>query len=227
MCEGSVLQNERMPETCMLEDNEQQLDQGALNSSESQFIECLNVGKPKKPILITESQLKTQTSLSENPDMEETVFNDKKTKFLATNKKSSEEIIKIERSTIGQNCNPLWKAARANRLTASYFGKICRMRKSTSCAATVKDILYNEFYGNEYTRWGNNNEKNAINVFKKLMKHLPEPEKCGVFLDPWDGIFAASPDALLGKDDSMEVKCPLGPEDSQRYAPAQVAQSVG
>jgi hypothetical protein len=60
---------------------------------------------------------------------------------------SVDEIIKIERNTVGQQENDDWKKFRKQRLTASNFGKVCKLRPTTSQANTIKYILYDIFQG--------------------------------------------------------------------------------
>lgn len=48
----------------------------------------------------------------------------------------------IERETIKQSECKRWIVLRREMLTASNFGIVCRMRLTTSCATTVKNILY-------------------------------------------------------------------------------------
>lgn len=151
-------------------------------------------------------------------DMPEEEFDKKREDFMASLKKTEEEIRTIEKCTLGQNRNPLWVEHRAKRLTASHFGTICRMRESTSCANTVKNILYQSFRGNDHTRWGNANETNALSAFEeRYSTSIPKPQQSGIFIDKDEGIFAASPDALVGTDALVEIKCPLGPKESPKY----------
>jgi hypothetical protein len=58
------------------------------------------------------------------------------------------------------------ESGEGNSTTASNFGDICMMRKSTSCAVKVRNILYNKFLGNKNTRYGIENEYLAIRQFE-------------------------------------------------------------
>ncbi|KAF2891351.1 hypothetical protein ILUMI_14822 [Ignelater luminosus] len=44
----------------------------------------------------------------------------------------------ISEETIGQQSNNRWHEERRRRITASNFGRICKLRKTTPCSTTVK-----------------------------------------------------------------------------------------
>jgi hypothetical protein len=71
--------------------------------------------------------------------------------FLNNLKLTIKEIEEVERRTVGQQNNNEWQKYRKSRLTASNFGKVCKLRASTSRANTVKNILYDIFQGNPAT----------------------------------------------------------------------------
>lgn len=101
---------------------------------------------------------------------------------------SSKSILEYE--TRNQTSNPKWFAERRNRLTASNFGRVCKMRPQTSCKSTVHDILY----GNVTTKameYGKNIEKSAI---KYLEEEIGKPiRRCGLFIDKCIPYLAATP----------------------------------
>lgn len=72
--------------------------------------------------------------------------------FLNNLKLTPDEIEEVERRTVGQQNNDEWQKYRKSRLTASNFGKVCKLRANTSRANTVKNILYDIFQGNSATR---------------------------------------------------------------------------
>lgn len=85
-------------------------------------------------------------------DMTTEEYNTKKNNFLMKINLNEDEIIKIERKTIGQHENEEWQKLRKQRLTASNFGKVCKLRPTTSRANIVTYILYDIFQGNSATR---------------------------------------------------------------------------
>lgn len=122
-------------------------------------------------------------------------------------KKSKEEITHLERNTVGQSRNPLWKQERSLRLTASHFGRVCKLQAKTSCVNTVKEILYSTFTGNRATHYGLEHEPIAIKEFES--EYNLEVRECGLFIDQEHPFLAASPDEPVNEDAIIEVKCPL------------------
>lgn len=101
------------------------------------------------------------------PDLTDDQFEKKKQAFLQSLEKTQEQLEDIEKKTRGQAANSYWLQERLYRLTASHFGDVCKMRKTTSSANKVKNILYTSFSGNEATRWGSEHEPFAIQQFEK------------------------------------------------------------
>lgn len=132
----------------------------------------------------------------------------KKEEFLRGLRKSKEEIKNIERLTRGQNANPLWKQERSYRITASNFGAVCKMRKSTSCANMVKKLLYNEFSGSIATKYGVENEPFAKAAFERMTGQ--SVEDCGLFIgEDQEYFLGASPDGIVKNTNAIvEIKCP-------------------
>lgn len=151
------------------------------------------------------------------PDMDENVFEKKKAEFLRNLKLNEEQRRDLQNATVSQRHSHVWNNERSKRLTASNFGKICRMRESTPCAKTVSNLLYNSFKGSNSTRYGIEKEPFAIAAIEERIGKMVTP--CGLFIDeefPWLG---ASPDGLLDDDGIVEVKCPavaakLTPEEA-------------
>ncbi|KAL4112052.1 hypothetical protein QTP88_015900 [Uroleucon formosanum] len=133
-------------------------------------------------------------------------YQNKKKIFMEKLMLNSEEIAAIERDTIGQQDNDQWRIQRKSRLTASNFGKVCKLRPTTSRANTVKYILYDIFQGNSATRYGIENEPIARNAVQERLKI--EIKSAGLFIHKSLPYLAASPDGLIGNDSIIEIKCP-------------------
>ncbi|CAG9772349.1 unnamed protein product [Ceutorhynchus assimilis] len=99
-------------------------------------------------------------------DLTEERYQFKKKIFLKELGKSGEEIAKLGKETEGQSGSPLWKQERSLRLTASNFGTVYKMRKTTSCENTVKNLLYSKFIGSSATRYGTEKEPLAIKAYE-------------------------------------------------------------
>lgn len=110
-----------------------------------------------------------EENICEELDMDENEYEKKKLEFM-TNKimKNKDEIKLIEKSTKLQSECELWHKERRIRLTAANFGKICKLRPSTSRAKTTKSLLYDTFCGNEHTRYGIEFETFAKTEFENL-----------------------------------------------------------
>lgn len=81
-------------------------------------------------------------------------FEEQKLDLLSRLKLSQEDINKLERRTTEQSHCEEWKRERSYRLTASNFGKVCKLRKSTNRKNTIVSILYASqyFHGTTATR---------------------------------------------------------------------------
>ncbi|KAK4882827.1 hypothetical protein RN001_006146 [Aquatica leii] len=114
---------------------------------------------------------------------------------------------KIETGTLTQSKSDVWKVERKKRLTASNFGKVCKLRKTTCTSKTVSFLLYNLFRGNIYTNFGIDSESKAIEEFEKIYKL--EVVKCGLMIDEEMPFLACSPDGLVQNDSVIEIKSSL------------------
>lgn len=92
------------------------------------------------------------------------------------------------------------------RLTASVFGKLCKMRQTTSREKVIKEMLYGTFSGNDATRYGIAHEDMAKEELEKIIGK--KIENAGLFVDANLQFLAASPDGLIDNDSLVEIKCP-------------------
>ncbi|XP_050548520.1 uncharacterized protein LOC126910193, partial [Daktulosphaira vitifoliae] len=139
-------------------------------------------------------------------DMPVSKFEDKKNEFLTKIRLADNQIDQLKNRTIGQsNCDE-WRRQRKFRLTASNFGKVVKLRASTSRANTVKYILYDFFQGNASTRYGIQSEPLA----KEVLQHRlgVNNKACSLFVHKTLQFLAASPDGLIDDDSIVEIKCP-------------------
>ena len=75
---------------------------------------------------------------------------------------SCNKMAEIEKSTRKQSSCEEWHDERKKRITSSNFGKIVKLRPSTAVTNTVKSLLYSDFKGNRFTRYGSAKEQSAM-----------------------------------------------------------------
>lgn len=141
----------------------------------------------------------------------------KKEKFLESLELTPEEIEIMSALTVNQRDDPLWHQERKKRLTASNFGRICKLLDTTDKSKVARDLVSSNFTGNVYTKYGSDNEDNALNDFMKIVGITVK--SCGLFVHRNYPFLAASPDGLIADDGIVEIKCPykarnLLPEDA-------------
>jgi hypothetical protein len=75
-----------------------------------------------------------------------------KNEFLAGLEKTPQEMSQIFSETIDQSASCLWMMEREKRLTASSFGRGCKLRASTDRKKVATNMVNSTFSGNIYTR---------------------------------------------------------------------------
>lgn len=140
------------------------------------------------------------------PDMTEEQYVAAKSEFLIKLKKTKEQIANIEMNTRNQTSSLLWLEERQIRLTASNFGKICKLRPSTNSTSTIQNLIYSKFCGNDSTNYGKISEPFALEAFEKT--YNVKVNNCGLFIDEINYFLGATPDGLVGDDAIIEIKCP-------------------
>lgn len=133
--------------------------------------------------------------LPQEEKMTTELMEEKKQQFIRNLTLTQKEREQLELDTRDQSCCQKWFSERRNRLTASNFGKIIKMRPTTSCRNTVYELLYNSFslHGKESVqcRYGKSVEKLAIEKFEKETNF--KVNHCGLFVDNILPYIGASP----------------------------------
>jgi hypothetical protein len=119
--------------------------------------------------------------------MESSEFLNKKTEFVNNLTKSLEEIAQLEKLTVQQSSNQIWKTTNRNK--------------------AVHNMLFSTFIGNWCTEYGIEKERIALEEFQeKHDKCLLDP--CSLFVDEVDPYIGASPDSVIrNKNAIIELKC--------------------
>lgn len=97
----------------------------------------------------------------------------------------------IEIDTRDQSNSEKWFYERKIRLTASWFGQICKMRATTSCKNMVYNILYAPNAQSKSLQYGREVEDTARTRLEEILKK--KINICGLIVDPDDPYLAASP----------------------------------
>lgn len=149
--------------------------------------------------------------MCEKPDLTEDQLSAARDKHLQELRENQENRVSIEYNTREQSQSDLWETLRRKLLTASNFGRICRMRAYTSCASTVKSLIFPALTDNVAMAYGRECEDVARKELEKVIKK--EIKVCGLFIDPNDPRFAASPDGTIDEDGIVELKNPHRAQD--------------
>ena len=144
----------------------------------------------------------------------EELLNDLMSGFYQTKVAVTEEKAKeIEERTRNQAESEQWALERRQRVTASKFGNIVKMRVATKRSKKVEELLYSSFGGNTATRYGILKETETVQQYVTHQKNHRHPHltdsKCGLIVSTANGWWlAASPDGLVY--DPTDAKHPHG-----------------
>ena len=147
---------------------------------------------------------------SNQPDLEETEPNEfeaRKWAVIESLTLSDSERKKLRQDTASEK--DLWFEARKGRITASNIHTIVNMRKTTSGAKAVDQILYDAVKDLDIDalRYGIVHETLAITQYEKEMG-CKVTHPTGLIVHKDYPFIAATPDGIVSDDLILEVKCP-------------------
>ncbi|XP_064211833.1 uncharacterized protein LOC103314328 [Tribolium castaneum] len=144
----------------------------------------------------------------EKPDMTPEIFEENKKAFLQGLEKTDAERVQLQESTRLQAGSGQWLEERRKLLTASNFGRVCKMNATTSPANTIKSLLYQiKTLNVPSINHGKVNEEKAR--LQLMQQENVTIVSCGLFVNKKWNFLGASPDGLiLDLDSIVEIKCP-------------------
>lgn len=154
-------------------------------------------------------QLRDTVDISEHKELFESHF-----KGLSV---SEEDCLKIECLTRSQIYSDSWTVAREERLTASNFGKVCKLKDTTRPESTLKEVLSYRSFETHHTKYGLLNEDTARRKYVSVMKKEHPSitvKNCGLLVTPDYSHLGASPDGYVNcthcedHNGLIEIKCP-------------------
>ena len=134
------------------------------------------------------------------------VTEEAKLSFLKTLSLDDNQIKILESSTVEQSNSLLWHEERRKRLTASNFGIVCKLRKTTNKDAVAYRLVNNATGSLPALLWGREKEKVAVKILQEKLSITVSG--CGFFVDQVYPFLGASPDGLVDNDFIVEIKCP-------------------
>lgn len=109
----------------------------------------------------------------------------------------------IEECTRDQSKSSMWFAHCSLRITASKCQRAL-MKETTSPSKAMREILYNSSYQSEHMRDSIKSESEIIKQYSKQTGNTLQ--QCGFFVSKSHPFLGASPDGLIGREGSIEVK---------------------
>ena len=134
--------------------------------------------------------------------------------FLASIKVTSitdDERDELQRATTGQTDSTDWIRERQKRLTASRFGRICKMTARTDAAALAQSFFTQKDVHTEAVNHGKIYEPVAVKKYEEQTG--TKTSACGLFVLKEFPFVSATPDRVVDSKLLLEVKCPFSARD--------------
>lgn len=117
-----------------------------------------------------------------------------------------EERRQLQENTTAQSESKLWEHERSQRLTSSLFGRVFKAKTPTALENIASRIVENKKISTTATTHGLKQEQVALKLYAK--KSNASYVTSGLVIHEKYQYLGASPDALVGNDGVVEVKCP-------------------
>ncbi|KAJ8685040.1 hypothetical protein QAD02_020833 [Eretmocerus hayati] len=146
------------------------------------------------------------------PDIDESAYEVLKEDLLRRLKNDQANKLQLFEMTKYQSECDKWHELRSERCCSSNFGRVCRMRPSTSRANAVKNILYPPVSDLPAFRHGLENEDEARQrISQRIGKVIG---KAGLTIGDGDEFYlGSSVDGIIDDDGVLEMKIPLSAKD--------------
>jgi hypothetical protein len=119
---------------------------------------------------------------------------------------SKEMVISIEKKTMGQSSNNMWKEERTKRLPSSMFGRICKCTDRTDKNKLAKSLVEIREIKAAPLEHGRKHEQIAVTRF--MEETGMTVHSCGLVVSEEYPFLASSPDGIIDSSHVVEVKCP-------------------
>ena len=113
------------------------------------------------------------------PDMDAQAFETAKGILMKQLVDEMHRRVQLEDDTKMQADSKYWYSLRENRITASNFGKICKMKTTTDTSKTIKNMLHGSVQCSA-TTYGKQNENVARQAVREMLEIVQENRNLGV-----------------------------------------------
>lgn len=135
--------------------------------------------------------------------LEDTSFSEKCENYLNA---LGYDIAKIADDTVDQNQSSLWHDERRKRITSSLFGRVFKARTESSLNTIANEIVFKKPIHTIAMSHGCRYESVALQLY--IRQSSLDCVKSGLIVHPEFPFLGASPDALVGNEGLLEIKCP-------------------
>lgn len=140
----------------------------------------------------------------------------------------------LEKATLGQADNDRWREERSCRLSSTLFKRVACRKAYTPTKNLIKQILYSNNspsgkfnYRTTAMQHGRESEPLALKKYIEVCGHTESVSSCGLFVDTEYPYLCTSPDALVGQNGLLEIKCPFTALTTSTITEAACKHNIG